>query len=89
MRVVLIAVMLAGCATVAEEPVADGRCDAAPVQDLIGRAADTVLLDAEKRSGSGMVRVHATGDAVTMDYRADRLNLEVDAANRIIAVKCG
>lgn len=68
---------------------AGGACESAPVQNVVGRPVDQVRADAQKRSGAKTVRVYKTGSPVTMDYRADRLNLEVDEANAIVKVGCG
>jgi len=35
------------------------------------------------------VRVIKPGMAVTMDYRSDRLNVELDDVNTIKALRCG
>jgi Peptidase inhibitor I78 family len=35
------------------------------------------------------VRVIRPGQAVTMDFRGDRLNVEIDERNRVRALRCG
>ena len=40
-------------------------------------------------SGARTVRVIRPGDAVTMDYRQDRLNIELDADGKIVRFNCG
>ncbi|WP_066479856.1 MULTISPECIES: I78 family peptidase inhibitor [unclassified Sphingomonas] len=91
----LLALMMAGCAapggTAPPPPVADaGECDAAPVQDLIGRPATAALgLDARDRSGARTLRWIQPGMAVTMDYRQDRLNIDVDEKNVVTRLACG
>ncbi len=91
------AMIIAGCTSVppaaAEEPVAEhgaGLCDATKVKGLIGKPA-TAALEAEARrlSGAQAVRTIRPGDMVTMDYREDRLNLELDEAGRVRDVRCG
>lgn len=90
MRLLIAAAMLGGCATVTDEPSAGRRCDATGAQPLVGRAADVALRDEALRlSGARSIRVIAPGTAVTMDYREDRVNLEVDAANIVTNVRCG
>lgn len=56
----------------------------------IGRAAteqtvEQVRLDTR----SSALRVIHPGDAVTMDYRGDRVNVKVNERNAIIGVACG
>ena len=40
-------------------------------------------------SGARSARVIKPGMAVTMDFREDRVNIDVDAANSIKAIRCG
>jgi hypothetical protein len=47
------------------------------------------VAEAHGLSAPGPVRVIRPNQPVTMDYRADRLNLELDARDRIIRVFCG
>jgi hypothetical protein len=66
------------------------QCNADRVQPLIGREATPDLVSrARERSGARTVRVIKPGDAVTMDFRSDRLNLELDNVNTIKAARCG
>ena len=65
------------------EPVAD-ECGAGELQYLVGKPA--VLLDGMRFSQE--VRVIQPGMAVTMDYRADRLNFVIDDFDRIERVYC-
>ena len=84
---------LGGCMAVSAppvEPAAPGtKCDANAAQGLIGRPADASAAEAQRLSGAGTVRRYRTGDAVTMDFRADRLNVETDAAGAIVKLSCG
>lgn len=85
----------ASTATPAEAPtppVADvaKRCDAGNAQSAVGQAASQDVVDkAVRDSGSSTARVIKPGEAVTMDFREDRLNIEVDAGNMVTAVRCG
>ena len=89
-----------GCAPVplaAEEaetyPVQGGTgriCNAAKAQPLVGRARSAKLgAEALRLSGAGTLRWLRPGDIVTMEYREDRLNIELDAKGRVKAVRCG
>ncbi len=73
-------------------PVTDAakRCDATHAQWAVGKAADQATVDKlVADSGSSSARVIKPGQAVTMDFREDRLNVEVDAANVVTGVRCG
>jgi hypothetical protein len=76
---------------VEEVPVhGPGRCDAAGAKSLIGRAASAGLgAEALRLTGATALRWIAPGSAVTMDYREDRLNIELDGSNRVTAIRCG
>lgn len=63
----------------------DGRCGAAGLQGLIGQR-ESVLAALRLRQP---MRVIHPGQAVTMDYSAERLNIQIDKAGRIAAVTCG
>ena len=57
---------------------------------MIGREATPALVArAKARAGASLVRVIRPGQAVTMDYSAGRLNVVVDARNRVERFTCG
>lgn len=65
-------------------------CNAAGVQSLIGRpmnARNRAL--ARRVSRAAVVRVLKPGQAVTMEFREDRLNLDVSARGIITGARCG
>ena len=66
------------------EPPA-GTCAAPELQYLVGQS-ETVL---QTMKFAGPVRIIQPGMAVTMDYREDRLNIEIDEAGKISRVTCG
>ena len=56
----------------------------------IGRApTDQVVEQVRMDTLSSTVRVIRPGDAVTMDYRGDRVNIKVNERNAIVGVACG
>ena len=55
------------------------------MQDLVGQSAKKL----EVMRFAKTVRILRPGMAVTMDYSPERLNIEVDAAERITRVSCG
>jgi hypothetical protein len=70
-----------------EEPAM--TCQADKGQWAVGQIADEALVAKVKAdTTSESVRVIKPGMMVTMDYRDDRVNLDVDADNRVTAVRC-
>lgn len=67
------------------EPPREGTCDAANLQDLVGQSSSVLAA----MTFQAPMRVIKPGMAVTMDYREDRLNVEVNAAEIITRVYCG
>ncbi len=66
------------------------QCDAGPVQRFVGAPFQPQFAQQAKRmSRARTVRVIRPGQAVTMDFRGDRLNVEIDERNRIRALRCG
>ncbi len=71
----------------AEEPAM--TCQADKGQWAIGQIADEALVaKVQAETTSESVRVIKPGMMVTMDYRDDRVNLDVDDDNRVTAVRC-
>lgn len=65
-------------------PVAEDGCRANQNADLIGQdatALERVLL-------MGQVRVIRPGQAVTADFRPNRINFIIDQANTIVSIAC-
>jgi len=67
------------------------QCNADAAQSFVGQqAGDDVVAQAQAAAGAkGAVRVIKPGQAVTMDFRADRLNVEVDEQGVIVRISCG
>jgi hypothetical protein len=83
---VLLAPLAAGC--VATTPPIDpgpDACGASDFQYLVGKPA--VLLDGMRFSQD--VRVIQPGMAVTMDFKAERLNFWLNEVDQIERVVCG
>ena len=65
-------------------------CDAGKAQSLVGRPATSELAaEAQRLSGARTVRWLRPGQIVTMEYLAERLNIQVDDQNKVIAIRCG
>jgi hypothetical protein len=86
--IALAALGAIACAT-APEP-GSGSCNADRLGNLVGRERTSELgAEALRRSGARQLRWIRPGDAVTMDYREDRLNIHLDAQGRVERFQCG
>jgi hypothetical protein len=88
--------VLAGCSSVDRNktptPPANpsGVCNAELVQDMLGETATAEQVEqARQHAGARSVRVLAPGDAVTLEYNSQRLNIDIDEAEVIQRVNCG
>lgn len=95
-----MAVLMGGCAShgqapaptqpQAQAPAPEALCNAQPAQAAVGQSSTaSVVESARARSGARMVRILRPGQMVTKEFDTQRLNLEVDANGRILAVRCG
>ncbi len=94
-----VALMVGGChETVSRDgpraqpapPPPPTECDASGAEWAVGEhATDQVVERARLASGAQTVRVLRPGEAGTMDYDVNRLNLDVDDSDRIVEVRCG
>ncbi|KLI99915.1 I78 family peptidase inhibitor [Luteimonas sp. FCS-9] len=65
-------------------------CDTEAVQGLIGQPGSEALYEkARQDAGARQHRAIGPGDAVTLDFREDRLNIDLDAEGRITGFRCG
>lgn len=77
-------------APAAPPPAIANNCDAAPAQFAVGQTQTAPLVEeVRQKSGALMARVLRPGQAVTMEFSGDRVNLVVDATNKVTAVRCG
>ena len=88
------AMVLAGCMPKGDEmPARDDAgyvCNAAPVQGMIGQTASQALgTEAVRASTSRTMRWIGPDTMVTMDFRPDRLNIHLDAQNKVTRITCG
>lgn len=91
MRLLFFPLLLAGCVPAATQPSGEvSECSALEAQSLVGRQHNEALgKEAMKRTGTNVLRVIRPGQPVTMDYRTDRLNIEIDERERVIRITCG
>lgn len=89
------AVLTAGCTTQAPATGPTGAprgdlCNAQAAQSFVGQTSTAQVVEAARvQSGALMARTLRPGQMVTKEYNAQRLNLEVDANGRIVAIRCG
>ncbi|MDO5659211.1 MAG: I78 family peptidase inhibitor [Paracoccus sp. (in: a-proteobacteria)] len=82
-------VLLAACAPapapdlVVVTPDGDA-CGASQYQSYVGQISPAIELPP-----GTVMRHYRSGDPVTMDYSAERINFEFDRAGRLVKVSCG
>ncbi len=93
----LLLLLLLGCAGPASGPAPSPtpaapplrECNSEPAAALAGRPFDAaVQAEAQRLSGARSVRVIRPGQAVTMDFNAYRLNIELDGGGRVVRLRC-
>ena len=95
----IAALALAGCgrtdgqppaaSTPALPPPAEDGCAAGKVGTFLGReATPETLAELAKVAGHERIRPIRPGQAVTMDFRADRLNVDIDENGKIKRLWC-
>lgn len=96
---ILIALALGACTTTqqtADDPapaapeLPGGACDTTALAALVGKPFTPALeADARARAKPRTVRAIRPGMAVTMDFRPDRLNIDIDEKNMVAGFRCG
>ncbi|WP_423210153.1 I78 family peptidase inhibitor [Paracoccus yeei] len=89
--VLVLVPVLAACLPEPPEPtpmppiaIQDDTCGASRYLALVGQQGTTISVPANTP-----YRVYRTGDPVTMDFNAARLNFEHDRTGRLVRVSCG
>ena len=86
--------LLAACAsqpaTQSPDDAAPAACNADAAKTYVGQPASEANVEAvRKATGSKLVRSLKPGQAATMDYRIERVNVLQDAAGNIEQITCG
>ena len=69
---------------------AAGNCNADAGQFAVGQTyTDRIAEAVRSRSGARIARPLRAGQVVTMEYAGDRINITLDAADRVTGVRCG
>lgn len=73
------------------EPAGDATsCDATQAQWTVGKAVSEAEIEqARKDAGAEQVRTLKPGQMTTMEYLANRLNLDLDDKGVVTAARCG
>lgn len=65
-------------------------CNANAARVVVGRVATAEVIEqARVAAGATLVRTLKPGQMVTMEYRENRLNIDLDADNVVTNVRCG
>jgi hypothetical protein len=82
--------LLCACAEAPGPGMPPARCDVDAAGIVVGETFNSQLgIVAMQRSGALRLRVIRPGQQVTMDYDAGRLSVELDANEKVVAVRCG
>lgn len=74
----------------AAPPAVAAACDDSQAQWAIGKkVTEADVEQARKDSGAETARTLKPGQMVTMEFNANRLNLDVDDAGVVTAIRCG
>lgn len=92
----LLALGLTACVSPSNNPPAaikpvpaDDKCNASQVADLVGQPYNAAMLARVKAAvGHVNIRPIRPNQAVTMDYREDRLNIDIDKDEKIVGFRC-
>jgi hypothetical protein len=69
---------------------APSGCNADAARSVVGQMASAEVVDqARLAAGAETARTLKPGQAVTMEFNGNRLNLDVDAGNTVTNVRCG
>lgn len=86
LAVLATVMLLTGCYLPVTDPMPDeSACGASDLQSLVGQSASVL----ETMRFGVVTRIIRPGDAVTMDYVPDRLNIAIDSQEIISRVSCG
>ena len=91
------AVLLSGCAGIQQSgsaspavPPAPAACNAQAAQFALGKSFGPELeREVRAKSGASVVRWLSPGQVMTLEFRAERLNLTLDGRGQIVKATCG
>jgi hypothetical protein len=80
--------LLTACSTPVQEIPAARICRPEAAAMLVGRVAPDDP-EVKQRTGAELIRRIAPGDAVTHDFRENRITLAIDPAGKVVQASCG
>ena len=92
---IMSTLLLSACMTTARPmggpmPPMQDRCGADLAKAAIGKAATPEVVEqARIQARADIARVLRPGQVVTMEFRAGRLNVDVNDRNAIVGLRCG
>ena len=92
MKQLLGMLVLAGCTTIVEQPAPTGPCNVSEALRMRFIATEYragMREELLRRSNARSARVLAPDAAATMNFREDRLNIDLDGQRRIAGLRCG
>lgn len=84
--------LLTACSSQPTPPATEvsGDCSTEHVQGVLGQHASAERIEQlQQQTHAKTLRVLAPGDAVTLDYNPQRLNIDIDESEVIIRLSCG
>jgi hypothetical protein len=99
--IALAPALLAGCSTApAQAPLQDATpvhgetpghtCKTEGTEQFVGQTrSDELGAEIKRASNAAVVRWAPPGVMLTMDFRADRVTVRLDAANKVTQINCG
>ncbi|MBP8203520.1 MAG: hypothetical protein KAX70_06305 [Pseudomonas sp.] len=85
--------LLAGCSalpTAHHGAALSDHCNIDNVQGALGQSASAKRIEQTRRQAKAQtLRVLAPGDAATLDYDLQRLNIYIDESETIVRLSCG
>jgi len=93
--VMIVPALLAACSTAPAQTPVHGEtpghtCKTEGTDQFVGQTrSDEIAAEIKRVSNAAVLRWAPPGVMLTMDYRADRVTVWVDPANKITKLRCG
>lgn len=93
--VMIVPALLAACSTAPAQTPVHGEtpghtCKTEGTDQFVGQTrSDEIAAEIKRVSNAAVLRWAPPGVMLTMDYRADRVTVWLDPANKITKIRCG